>query len=309
MINRFSYYFTQSQKILRRQGLGSLAIQGLQFLKKRKLLAGFLLESVEYHIFSRSRVPHKTVRRKVVADHKPECARWAIYASFDDQSQVRPHVFQQIDALNQNGFGVIFVTSSESLLEADLEVLKAKCHLVILRENLGYDFGSWKVGYLNWRSHLVSSEGVLLINDSCYGPYLELKTIFEKFGSYSLGPLGITKSYEIDEYIQSYFIYFNRDLVRSGVFESFMNRTRLLKTKSAIVRFLEIGGSQYLKRRGLQLNALVDPQQDPFKSEMEKHDQTDPVVNPIGRILVERGLTPFYKRSNGAPLNLRTYSS
>jgi hypothetical protein len=108
---------------------------------------------------------------------------------------------------------------------------------------------------------------------------------------------GITKSYEIAEYLQSYFLHFSGGLLPEAL-DGYMKRIRILNSKWAVVRFLEIGLSRWLRTRGIALKALVDPREEPVASLMRQRNVTDPVLEPVAALLRDQGILPFYKRSN-----------
>jgi lipopolysaccharide biosynthesis protein len=146
---------------------------------------------------------------------------------------------------------------------------------------------------------LDGADSVLLANDSCYGPFHPIRPFVERMRRAPNRVFGITRSLEIRPYLQSYFLHFGGEVVGRGVFRDYMRRhVRLLGTKDAAARFLEVGGSVFLEQRGVVLEAMIDASVEPAKSILAKHDLLDPIRDPAGRELLELGLTPFHKRSN-----------
>jgi lipopolysaccharide biosynthesis protein len=90
---------------------------------------------------------------------------------------------------------------------------------VIHRENEGYDFASYKLVYRPIGEAIHSTplpESLILMNDSCLGPFGDLQGITDKMIASHDAVFGITKSYEIAAHLQSYFYHFGRDRAVSG---------------------------------------------------------------------------------------------
>ena len=198
----------------------------------------------------------------------------------------------------------MFISSSPQLEPGDVRKLSCFCQVIVHRKNIGHDFGSWRTGYELIKGSLNRTVPVILMNDSCFGPYGSMDSLFTLLTEEPHSVVGVSKSYLIEEHLQSYFLGFGSETVRQGHFDSYMSRIRLLATKEAIVRFFEIGGSHYLKKLKVPLNALVDPLQEPVAQMLKISKSDNAIKDPVGTELVEKGLSPFYKRSNGAPLDL-----
>ena len=72
---------------------------------------------------------------------------FCIYAGYHKKSRIRPDVLEQIKSLSLK-YSIIYVVSAEESIKEDplyfeLSQLTSK---IIIRPNIGYDFGSWKLG-------------------------------------------------------------------------------------------------------------------------------------------------------------------
>ena len=297
MKGRLVYYFHQFLREFNNHGPRSAAVKMLEFLVRRRLFIGFLLESFEYHVLSRFRDLDTTlIQAWTFSPLQP--GRVLIYVGFDAKSELKPHVIGQLEVFQKLGYQIVFVSTSLYLESNQLELLRNSCHVVIHRKNLGYDFCSWKLGYQVLSSNRGAIESLILMNDSCLGPSFDLDNVLRQMRQSTGAVFGITKSYEIDEYIQSYFFHFGKDLIRVGLVDQFFDRVRILNSKWSIVRYLEIGSSRFFRRHSISLMALVDPRESRIAEIMKRYSQTDPVVDPAGRVWNELGISPFYKRSN-----------
>jgi len=299
MLGRISYYIKKGYVEFKRKGLAKTSTNGFDFLIRRKFFLQFVFESLEYHLWSKFRSVEDTLIKVLYQNlSRLQSDRILIYVSYDGQSELQDHVRQQLQAFSRLGYEIIFVSTSPEINFAQVHELSQFCALVIHRRNEGYDFASWKLGYLLAAGWIQNAKSVILMNDSCLGPYFDIQPLIEKMEQSKDAVFGITKSYEIAEYIQSYFFHFSEDLIRNGLLDRFFGRIRILRSKWAIVRFLEIGSSRFFNKAGVRLHALVDPKENEIKQIMDEAGKTEPCGDPVGSWLVERKINPFYKRSN-----------
>lgn len=308
MRRRLEYYVLRTRRLLRQQGPLVAATELWGFLWRHWFLLQFGWHWFEFNVVAPRRRALATIRR--VTDWSPtrvegEGGHVLLFASFDPLGEVQAHVVAQLAAYHAIGFRTVFVTTSPSFdLRAEAAV-RPYCLAALHRRNVGIDFGSWLAAY-EWlhgipggAELLSTADSALLANDSCYGPFHPMGPFLEHMRAAPEVVYGITRSLEIRPYLQSYFLHFGRALVARGVFRAFMTEcVRLLGTKAAVARFLEVGGSAFLDARGVELRALVDAAVEPARSILARHDLLDPIRDPAGREFLELGLTPFHKRSN-----------
>src|SRR5262249_19765015 len=86
-----------------------------------------------------------------------------IFSSFSFSGEVDEYVFYYLDELKKAGFSTVFVSTS-ILPKRSVERLTRYTCLIIERDNICPDFGSWKAGLslLDWDK----LDAVLLTNDS-----------------------------------------------------------------------------------------------------------------------------------------------
>ncbi len=297
-MSRLAYYLRRAGSLLKKEGFGVVLLAGVRFLIRRKFLIGFLIESVEYQLMSRFR----SVGATLISEPKSELIqsdRVLIYASYDANSLIQGHVLDQLMAFHACGYEIVFVTTSPELPGDAVRTLNAYCKRIIHRQNRGYDFCSWKLGLERAAFETSSLRSLVVMNDSCYGPFFEIEGILSSMRAAQDTVYGLTKSLEISPYIQSYFYHFGAELLKNRLVDDFFSRVRILNSKWAIVRFLEIGSSAWLRSRRIPIKALVDPKDRMVRDIMSQFETTDPVVKPVARIWIDRKLNPFYKRSNG----------
>ena len=310
MIRRVAYYWQRIRTLRRQHGTRHLTRVLWASLCRHWFFTRFAWHWLEFYLFAPHRSALRTVRRAVLGevpvpsdDHAP--IHLLFYASFDRASAVGEHVSAQLRAHHEAGFHIVFVTTSTEFDAQAEAAVRPYCMAAIHRKNIGIDFGSWKAGY-EWLKGtpggpacLHRANTVLLANDSCYGPFHSMLPSWTQMRNAPNAVYGITRSLEIRPYLQSYYLHFGTEVVARGLFREFMTRhVRLLATKDAVARFLEVGGSAFLERRGVPLMALIDAAEEPARGILKKHQLLDPIRDPAGREFLEMGLTPFHKRSN-----------
>jgi hypothetical protein len=298
MIGRIKYYIEKFHKLKTENGEMHTIRFMTRFLLRRKFFLEFIYEGFEFYILSHFRDLGSTINKIYKRDSLGTFEKLMIYASFDKNSVIQPFVIEQLKGFYQCGYKIVFVSTSPEFTENDCSLISEYTNLVIHRKNIGYDFGSWKVGYDCVESELKNVKSLIIMNDSCLGPYCDLGPLVTRMQSAKNCVYGNSKSYEITEYIQSYFYHFGESVIEKNLHKKFFDRIRILNSKWCIVRFLEIGSSRMFKKQGIPLKALIDPVDPIIKREMDLSNRTEPMGDPLGKKWIELKLTPFYKRSN-----------
>lgn len=183
-----------------------------------------------------------------------------VFAGFDANSVLHDYVIYYLQAL-ANYFDIYFVTTAEQMHESgkQLQLLQGLCKSVVVRKNEGYDFGSWAYGVNHYRTELAQYDGVLLSNDSVYGPIYDLAEFIAQFEQGEADVLGMTDSNELDFHLQSYFVMYKALVFNSAVFKGMWQNISVHTDKWDIIKKYEIGFSQRLMRVGnFKLQAYCD---------------------------------------------------
>jgi glycosyltransferase involved in cell wall biosynthesis len=179
-----------------------------------------------------------------------------VFAHYDSSGDVAPYVLYLLKAISAH-FEIVFVSTAPKLSGNSLKELSSVCSTVILRENVGYDFGSWKAGleHLDYKTEACSR--LLLANDSSFGPIFDLEVVLDKWNKSGADVFGITDSYEIRYHLQSYFMLFGTAVTKSPEFKEFWRNIRRIEDKSSLIQEYEIGLSQKLLSLGMCLDCLA----------------------------------------------------
>ena len=242
-----------------------------------------------------SNEPHirYNVEGAISPDHvRPLC----LFSSYDGESIVRESVYYYLRKLEMAGFDTVFISTSASISESDLKKLAGCCIRIISRENRGYDFYSWKVGleaYPQYHEHA----GLLLANDSVYGPLFDFGDIVTRLENHDADIVGMTDSFRYYPHLQSYFIYCKRPVVLSKEFINFFDQVKVIQLKSAVIREYEVGFAQIL---GKQFRlAAIYPLED-ILDQTTYLERPKSEIDPTFRLwkpLITKFKFPFLKRS------------
>jgi Rhamnan synthesis protein F len=193
----------------------------------------------------------------------------ALFVHFDRGAQVRPHVLHYIRSLRDAGFDVVVVSNSGRLRPEAMAALQPLCAAILMRRNVGYDFGAWREAIDHLALPRPGTEMVALANDSVYGPLRPLDEMLDRIDFESADVWGPTESWQSRYHLQSYFLIFGRRALESAAWQHFWPDVLPAPSKYWVIRHYEVGLSQAMIRAGLhcralwpyaQLVAAVDPE-------------------------------------------------
>ena len=197
------------------------------------------------------------VREHTSADDPLKDSRLAaIYVHFDPDGQVDDYVVHQVSALADAGFRVTFVSNSPALPDDSRARISAFCKDIIWRFNTGYDFGAYKDGIASI-GNLDQLSGLLLMNDSVYGPFRQLREVLSRLDGSTADFWGIADSFEYQHHIQTFFMFFFPTVLQTPAFRRFWARLPYVNHKPWVIRNGEVGLSQRLYRAGLRSGVLA----------------------------------------------------
>ena len=166
---------------------------------------------------------------------------FCIYAGHNKKSRIRPDVFEQIKNLSSKYLVIYVVSAEESIKEDPLysEILKITSHIII-RNNLGYDFGSWKTGINFLGEQLKDANSLLLMNDSLYGPIFPMEQIICNTLNSPFDITSMTANEEVGYHAQSYYISYNNKVLNNELFQFFWKNCPIKNINSDVDKILMI---------------------------------------------------------------------
>ncbi len=184
----------------------------------------------------------------------------AIYAHYDKENILSYQDLELLRQLKQQVEILIFVSTSQlgGMQTAQLEGIADK---IILRENTGFDFTSFKQIILEiGKEKLKSISRLVLCNNSIYTPYNSLDGMFAKmdgkadfwgvneFPSASDG--GFLGQKTIPRHLQSYFMVFENKAIASREFYEFFEQLPQINTLQDAIAFGESRLTDVLNKAG-----------------------------------------------------------
>lgn len=157
-----------------------------------------------------------------------------LYVHFNKKNELADYVIYQLQKMTPLFARVIFISNSK-VSSQDKKRLKGLYTDFIERQNKGFDFGAWKDGIrkLGWQE-LETYDSLTFMNDTCFGPIYPIGPIYDRMENSKLdfwgatthngGPKGMPGTNgPVPKHIQSYFMVFNKNVVKSREFQEFWN--------------------------------------------------------------------------------------
>ncbi|MGE4480318.1 rhamnan synthesis F family protein [Acidocella sp.] len=182
--------------------------------------------------------------------------RVVLFMHFDGRGAVRRQVLDYIQAFKESGRAVVFVTNSGGLRPEAMEALRGLCAAVLVRRNIGYDFGAWADALEHLGLPGPDTEEVIMANDSVFGPLLPLGNMLRRLDYAKADIWGLTESWQVRYHLQSFFLAFGPKALRAEGFRAFWAGVRPVPVKSYIVKTYEVGVTQAMVKAGLSCAAL-----------------------------------------------------
>lgn len=182
--------------------------------------------------------------------------RVAVFVHFDASGALRPYVRQYLSALRETGLDIVFVTNAGRLQDEAMAFLKEFCAGVIVRRNVGYDFGALREAIERVGLPRADTEMVVLANDSVYGPLHPLKPLIERIDFNQADLWGMTESWQTRFHLQSYFLAFGRAALTSPTWRTFWNQVRPVSSKWWVILHYELGLTEWFVQAGFRTAAL-----------------------------------------------------
>jgi hypothetical protein len=178
----------------------------------------------------------------------------AVFAHFDPGGQVASHVQRYLAALRDSVDRLVVV--STATLDAQARGTLEGFGDLVERENVGYDFYSWKTGL----DHVRGWDGydrVVICNDSVVGPVRPLAEILGPAAPKDVDFWGMTASNELSPHVQSWFVVFERAAIRSGLLHGFWAAMEPISSRAEVIRRYEVGLSRLLLTAGLRMGTYL----------------------------------------------------
>jgi lipopolysaccharide biosynthesis protein len=196
-----------------------------------------------------------------------EFRKLAIFSHFDKDSLIDEYVFKYLQYLYDSKIDIVFISTAENLSEEELKKIYPFCRNIIVKKNIGYDFGSWKTGISLIEEDLKNYDSLVLCNDSVY-LVSDIKYMFDNMKNKNCDFWAITDSYQHQYHLQSYFMVFNHKVFMDRHFLFFWKNIKSFKYKQNIINNYELGLTDYLEKLNYRFNVYCK------SKENSKHNAT-----------------------------------
>jgi lipopolysaccharide biosynthesis protein len=216
-----------------------------------------------------------------------------LFAHYDRDDRLADHVLYYIMALQRTGFDVVVISATQLNYE-DRGKLAAINAALVLRENIGLDFGSWAAGLSQLRdtSGRLKIEGrLLLANDSVFGPIGDLSEALDRLSNMPGDVHCMVETAQTIPHMQSWFLMFSPAAYRSPAFEAIFTQNFAAMSKADIIKAGEIGLSVTMRNAGLRFTALAS---NPPRGGIRRLMRANP-THFLWQSLIERDGVPFLK--------------
>jgi len=180
-----------------------------------------------------------------------------VIAHYHNSGKVASYLFKYVEYLAKITSNIVFVSTN---INEDCYLLLKKICNVIVRENVGYDFWSYKIGIKFFEKIQGNLDKLIIMNSSIIilePEYLMKKIIYrENYNQIT----SLTVSNEIHMHAQSFFIIFEgRKLINSEVMHDWWNKLKQISDRQKVIDTYEIGMSKYFLDNGYQIESLYKP--------------------------------------------------
>jgi len=185
--------------------------------------------------------------------HTQKNDKVCLFSHFDAENKIKEYIIYYLKELSKVS-DIIFISTAEGVTQEALKQIEPYCKDIIVKKNIGYDFGAWKSGLDYLGDDLNTYEQLILCNDSVFGPFHPLKSIFDKMSAYDAWSM--SDNHEIEYHLQSYFMVYNKKAFNSNLFEDFWNDFKIYTNKQILIETNEIGFSNSLFHSDLSCGAF-----------------------------------------------------
>ena len=181
-----------------------------------------------------------------------------IFAHFNKNNNLEDYVIDYLNTLRNLVDEIIFVSTTDIKTDK-MNILDSLVNKIIIKENRGYDFGSWREGLLFIKNNYKKlPTEIILCNDSCYISREKLiKAIKYMRGNKKLDFWGITKNYSFAIHIQSYFVALNSRPLNDDKFWDLVYSWKHQNRKIDYILKYEIGLTQFLLKRNYKIDSYI----------------------------------------------------
>lgn len=195
----------------------------------------------------------------------------AIYTFYDVDGYVSEDVIYYLAELKKIIKNILVVVNGKINAQSR-QKLKCLDVGILVRPNVGMDFGAWKSGILSigW-DKIYKLDGLLLCNCTCFGPIFPFNEMFNEMAKKECDFWGINRHPELDinlvdndpnskvfEHIQSYFIFFKSTILKDNHFKNWWDTLEQYSEYNKEVGYHETKFTKYFEDAGFVSSTYMD---------------------------------------------------
>lgn len=186
--------------------------------------------------------------------------RLGIFSFYDKDGRVDTYIEYLLKELNTVITELIIVINGK-VDDEGKEIFSKYSKKIILRDNVGYDAGAYVDALHQVDAQLGEWDELVLCNDTFYGPFVSMKSIFNRMDRDNVDFWGLNILRRgLLNHIQSYFLVFRRNVLHSGDLLNYLykNIDSYERDISNIFGTFETGLFTYLVKKNYQYSAYTD---------------------------------------------------
>lgn len=192
--------------------------------------------------------------------------RLGIYLVYDKQKIIDKYIGYMLDEL-RTCVDYLVVVCNVADIFCGKTILESRADVVFYRENIGYDAGGFKDAlckYIGWNK-VCQYDELILANDSFYGPFKSMVSIFDDMDKRECDFWGLTthayketEDETIPEHIQSYFVVVRKKMLDSMDFRDYWINMPYYRSFNEVVEKHEMVFTQHFNKLGFHYDCLAD---------------------------------------------------
>ncbi len=211
--------------------------------------------------------------------------RLAIVSVFDASGYIYEYLVFFLKEICKIVDEVYIIVNGKISNEGYKKLYNINIYKIYERENKGFDAASYKFCFENTNiSEIIDDfDEMLLINDTCFGPFISLESIFDVMESRNLDFWGIDFfDNNLYYFLMSNFLVFRKNVINEVVDYFKTSISYDAKDKHEVCMKFERGLFRHLERKGYLFDSYV------------LHNSVDPYASPD--ILIEKFSEPLLKK-------------
>jgi len=225
--------------------------------------------------------------------------RALFFVHYNQQNLLSDYILYTLKEMKPLFTTVVFISNSP-LPQDKIKQVEKYADTILQRPNKGFDFGAWRDGLLKFGwDNLALYDSITLMNDTCFGPLFPMEEVYKKMENSIADFWGITNqgtvksgmpgtNGPIPEYLQSYFMVFNKRVIESEIFKNFWINVQDCGDVNKVIQKYETQLTQILTYNNYKCLYYINTKN--FYS--SDSNMSSLVLN--GGLLIDRGV-PFVK--------------